>query len=190
MKENKGLYNALIWRLGQMVKENVELEQRVHKLMDDYNRVAKQLQGKEKHEATPTGYAFGELTEALNKCESLENDKKDWQRKKRDLEKLYNELQERCTAAEGNYTDLRSLADQYEERIARFEQSEFVRMNKDCVYRPFAPGENPISVGSYNCIKCPHMMKIGMIEDGYVLCACRYDSKKCTEAQENKATDE
>ena len=46
MKENEGLYNALIRRLGEMVKENVELEQRVHQLMDDYNRVVKQVSGK------------------------------------------------------------------------------------------------------------------------------------------------
>lgn len=46
MKENKGLYNALIRRLGEMVKENVELEQRVHQLMSDYNRVVKQANEK------------------------------------------------------------------------------------------------------------------------------------------------
>lgn len=46
MKENKGLYNALIRRLGEMVKENVEMEQRVHQLMSDYNRVVKQANEK------------------------------------------------------------------------------------------------------------------------------------------------
>lgn len=46
MKEGKALYDALIRRLGEMVKENVELEQRVHQLMDDYNRVVKQVNGK------------------------------------------------------------------------------------------------------------------------------------------------
>lgn len=46
MKENKGLYNALIRRLGEMVKENVELEQRVHQLTGEYNRVVKQANEK------------------------------------------------------------------------------------------------------------------------------------------------
>lgn len=46
MKEGKALYDALIRRLGEMVKENVELEQRVHQLMDDYNRVAEQVNEK------------------------------------------------------------------------------------------------------------------------------------------------
>lgn len=43
MTENDKTTPALIQRLGEMVKENVELEQRVHELMDDYNRVVKQL---------------------------------------------------------------------------------------------------------------------------------------------------
>lgn len=190
MKEDKALYDALIRRLGEMVKENVSLEQRVHQLMGDYNRVVKQLQGKEKHDFSPTGYTVSELTEALDKCESLERDNKILASEKRDSEKLYNELQKKCVAAEGNYNDLRLLANQYMERIARFEQAEFVRMNKDCVYRPFAPGENPISVGSYNCIKCPHMMKPDMIENGYVLCACRYDNNKDETEQKNEMPDE
>lgn len=46
MEEGKALYDALIRRLGEMVKENVELEQRVHQLMDDYNRVAEQVNEK------------------------------------------------------------------------------------------------------------------------------------------------
>lgn len=190
MQENKGLYNALIRRLGEMVKESVELEQRVHQLTGDYNRVVKQLQGKEKPDFSPTGHTLGELTDALERCKSLERDNKILASEKRDSEKLYNELQKRCVAAEGNYNDLRLLANEYEERIARFEQAEFVRMNKDCVYYPIAPGESLILVGSYNCMKCSHFMKQSMTEDGYVLCACRYDNNKGENEPENKVSDE
>lgn len=41
--------DVLIQRLGQMVKENAELEPRVNELMDDYNRVVNQLREAKEH---------------------------------------------------------------------------------------------------------------------------------------------
>lgn len=43
MTENKKLVAALTRRLGEQEKENIELTERVKELMDDYNRVARQL---------------------------------------------------------------------------------------------------------------------------------------------------
>lgn len=61
-KEFKSTEEAIIWRLGLMAKENVELEQRVHQLMDEYNEVAKQLHGTEKRkEEDPTRQTLSEM---------------------------------------------------------------------------------------------------------------------------------
>lgn len=44
MTEEDKTFQALTQRLGEMVKENVELTERVKQLMSDYNKVVKQLQ--------------------------------------------------------------------------------------------------------------------------------------------------
>lgn len=60
-KEDK-TFQALTQRLGEMVKENVELTERVKQLMSDYNKVVKQLQ------VIPL---LSELTEAIDKVKKL-----------------------------------------------------------------------------------------------------------------------
>lgn len=190
MKENNRLYNALIWRLGQMVKENVELEQRVHQLMDDYNRAVKQLQGKEKHNISTAGCTLGELTEALDKSESLEKENKILASEKLCLEKLYNDLQERCISIERKYNDLCSRENNLFEEIERFKKSEFVEIGEACTHRSFTSNGYPIKVGSNECMYCRHLMKVDVFCKKSVLCAIRYDNTKNQEAQENKTTDE
>lgn len=72
-KEFKSTEEAIILRLGQMVKENVELEQRVHQLMDEYNEVAKQLHGAEKRkEEDPTRQMLSEMRQMRDHCDKLE----------------------------------------------------------------------------------------------------------------------
>ena len=67
---------TLAYIIADLKAENVELEQRVHQLMDDYNDVVSQLRGMEKHEPNTEGYTLGELTEVLDKCEALEKGKR------------------------------------------------------------------------------------------------------------------
>lgn len=77
-KEFKSTEEAIILRLGQMVKENVELEQRVHQLMDEYNEVAKQLHGAEKRkEEDPTRQTLSEMRQMRDHCDKLEVENKD-----------------------------------------------------------------------------------------------------------------
>lgn len=46
-EENKRML-ALSYIVADVKAENIELEQRVHQLMADYNEIARQLRGKEK----------------------------------------------------------------------------------------------------------------------------------------------
>lgn len=63
MTKDDKTVQALTQRLGEMVKENVELAERVKQLTSDYNKVVKQLQ------TTPL---LSELTEALDRVEMSE----------------------------------------------------------------------------------------------------------------------
>lgn len=56
---------ALAFMMGDLKQENIELAERVKQLMDDYNRVVKQLQA---------SHTLSDLTEALDKLEELERD--------------------------------------------------------------------------------------------------------------------
>lgn len=56
---------ALAFMMGDLKQENIELAERVKQLMDDYNRVVKQLQA---------SHTLRDLTEALDKLEELERD--------------------------------------------------------------------------------------------------------------------
>ncbi len=72
-KEIKSTEEAIIWRLGLMAKENVELEQRVHQLMDEYNRVAKELREAEmRKEEAPTRQTISEMRQMRDHCDKLE----------------------------------------------------------------------------------------------------------------------
>lgn len=75
--EENNRMEALACIIADLKAENMMMTERVHQLVDDYNNVARQLRGKEKHEPNTEGYTLGELTEALDKCEALEKGKKE-----------------------------------------------------------------------------------------------------------------
>lgn len=157
---------TLAYIIADLKAENVELEQRVHQLVDDYNDVVSQLRGMEKHEPNTEGYTLGELTEVLDKCEALEKGKK--------------ELKQQCVHLQMERNEAKSRADDCEhqrkelfKQIARFDKSEFKEIGTVCAHRPFASEDNPVKVGSTECCTCRHFLK--MDKSYCVLCACRYD---------------
>lgn len=85
MTKDDKTVQALTQRLGEMVKENVELAERVKQLTSDYNKVVKQLQ------TTPL---LRELTEALDRVEMSECNrdflKKECEHRQRLYEALFN----------------------------------------------------------------------------------------------------
>lgn len=82
---------ALATMMGDLKQENIELAERVKQLMNDYNKVAKQLRNQP---------LLSDITEALDKVEKLE--------RKRDLFKKAYEQTERLYESLFNQHDLQS----------------------------------------------------------------------------------
>lgn len=83
MTKDDKTFQALTQRLGEMVKENVELAERVKQLTSDYNNVVKQLQ------TTPS---LSDLTEALDKVDMSECDRDFLKKKCEHRQRLYEAL--------------------------------------------------------------------------------------------------
>lgn len=172
---------TLAYIIADLKAETVELEQRVHQLVDDYNDVARQLREKERHEPNIEGYTLGILTETLDKCEALEKEKK--------------ELKQQCVHLQMERDEAKNRADDCEHQrkelfrqIQRFEQSDIMEIGVICFHQSFAPEDSPVKVGSTKCVTCRHFLK--MDKSFCVLCACRYDYMKGVETKgHNNATD-
>lgn len=168
---------ALVYIIADLKAENMMMTERVHQLVNDYNDVVHQLKGMEKHEPNAEGYTLGELTEALEKCESLEKDNKI-------LKQQCVQLQMERTEAKNRADDCAHQNKELFKQIARFDKSEFKEIGTACTSRSFTSKDSPVKVGSTVCVTCRHFLK--MDKSFYVLCACRYDNAKDMEAQEHK----
>lgn len=66
--------DVLIWRLGQMAKENAVLEQRVDELVGDYNRVVHKLrEAKERKDEHPVRQTLVEMRKMRDLCDELDS---------------------------------------------------------------------------------------------------------------------
>ncbi len=71
-KDNR--MEVLAYIIADLKAENVELEQRVHQLVDDYNEVVHQLNGKEKRkEEDSSRQTLGEMRQMRDLCDELES---------------------------------------------------------------------------------------------------------------------
>lgn len=163
---------ALAGIIADLKAENIELTQCVDLLTEKHNEVLRQLNDKEKHEPSVEGRTPSELTEALDKCEVLEKDNKLLKQQCVHLQMERNEAKTRADDCENQNKELFR-------QIQRFEQSEFMKIGAACTCKPFAPGDEPVKVGSAKCVNCRHFLK--MDKDFCVLCACRYDGTAKTE---------
>ena len=73
-EENKHML-ALSYIVADLKAENIELEQRVHQLEDDYNDVARQLDGKETHkDEDPARLLLVDMQKMRDHCDELEKE--------------------------------------------------------------------------------------------------------------------
>ena len=73
-EENKRML-ALSYIVADLKAENIELEQRVHQLEDDYNDVARQLDGKETHkDEDPARLLLVDMQKMRDHCDELEKE--------------------------------------------------------------------------------------------------------------------
>ena len=181
-KENKRML-ALSYIVADLKAENMELVERVHQLVDDYNDVARQLRGMEKRKDNdPANQTLGEMQHLRDHCDMLE---KNIEQLKRDCVQLQMERNEAKTHAEE--CDLQK--EELFKYFARFNISEFLKIGDDCTHRDLLPNGKPVKVGSEECRSCPHIIKLDVSGKKCVLCAYCYDNKKAKEELECKPTD-
>ena len=181
-KENKRML-ALSYIVADLKAENMELVERVHQLVDDYNDVARQLRGMEKRKDNdPANQTLGEMQHLRDHCDMLE---KNIEELKRDCVQLQTERNNAKTRAD----ECDMIAEDLFKHIARLETSEFLKIGDDCPHLDSLPNGHRVKVGSEFCRSCPHMIKLDVSGKKCVLCAYCYDNKKAEEAQECKNTD-
>ena len=182
-EENKRML-ALSCIVADLKTENMELEQRVHQLEDDYADVFHQLNDKvlRKDEATskPT---TDEMKHLRDHCDMLE---KNIEELKRDCAQLLTER----NAAKSRADECDVIAEDLFNHIARLEKSEFLKIGDDCPHRDSLPNGNHVKVGSEVCRSCPHIIKVDVSGKKCVLCAYCYDDKKAKEELACKPTDD
>lgn len=190
MTKDDKTFQALTQRLGEMVKENVELTERVKQLMSDYNKVVEQLQ------ATPV---LCELTEALDKNEELEREKESLCKQLKSLQESHDLLDELYDTAKAELKKakeklnedlydiftLQRCNDVAESRIARFEHADiehadFSTMAFDC------PHGVEAKVCSAECLGCEHCLTHGNTGTESILCAYNYDKEKERQQKEDE----
>lgn len=76
-EENKRML-ALSYMVADLKAENIELTQRVHQLMDEYNDVVRQLNGKETHkDEDPERLLLGNMQKMRDHCDKLEKENRE-----------------------------------------------------------------------------------------------------------------
>ena len=76
-EENKRML-ALSYIVADLKAENIELAQRVQQLVDDYNDVARQLNGKETHkDEDPAKLLLGNMQKMRDHCDKLEKENRE-----------------------------------------------------------------------------------------------------------------
>ena len=182
-EENKRML-ALLYIVADLKAENMELVERVHQLVDDYNDVARQLRGMEKRkDEDPAKNTLDEMKKLRDHCDMLE---KNIEGLKRDCAQLLTERNEAKTHAEE--CDLQK--EELFKYFTRFNISEFLKIGDDCTHRDLLTNGKPVKVGSEACRSCPHIIKDDVSGKKCVLCAYCYDNKKANEELECNTTDD
>lgn len=181
-EENKRML-ALSCIVADLKAENMELEQRLQHLENDYADVLPQLNDKDKRkDEDPSKQTLEDMQHLRDHCDMLEKDNE--------------QLKRQCVQLETERNEAKTHADECElqkkelfKHIARFETSEFLKAGDYCQHRDPFPDGKPVQVGSAVCRSCRHIIKVDVSGKKCVLCAYCYDNKKAEEAQECKNTD-
>ena len=182
-EENKRML-ALSCIVADLKAENMELVERVHQLVDDYNDVARQLRGMEKRkDKDPANKTLDELKQLRDHCDMLE---KNFEQLKRECVQLQTERNEAKTHSD----ECELQKEELFKHIDRFNNSEFLKIGDDCIHRDSLSFGSPVKVGSGVCRCCRHLIKVDVNGRKCVLCAWCYDNTKAEEAQECKTTDD
>ena len=182
-EENKRML-ALSCIVADLKTENMELVERVQQLVDKNIDMVRQLNGKETHKDDGIEkLLLRNMQNMRDHCDKLE---KDNEQLKRQCVQLQTERNEAKTHA--NECELQK--EELFKHIARFDNSEFLKIGDYCTHRDLLPDGAPVKVGSEVCTRCRHLIKVDESGKKCVLCAWCYDNTKAEEAQECKPTDD
>ena len=101
-EENKRML-ALSCIVADMKAENIELAQRVHQLVDEYNDVVRQLNGKQKRKDKNSKPTLGEVLDVRSRCYKLEVENRELKRFAKEIhtfvkyKNLYMKKDKECT---------------------------------------------------------------------------------------------
>ena len=181
-EENKRML-ALSCIVADLKTENMELEQRVHQLMDDYNNVVRQLDDNvNRKDEDQSKQTQDDMQHLRDHCDMLEKNMEQLKRECIQTQLERNEAKTHAYQCDIIQKDLSKYID-------RFEHSEFLKIGDDCPHRDSLPNDKPVKVGSEECRSCRHIIKVDVSGKKCVLCAYCYDNKKAEEAQKCKNTD-
>lgn len=182
-EENKRML-ALSCIVADLKTENMELEQRLQHLENDYADVLTKLHDKNKRNGKDTSkQTLDDMQHLRDHCDMLE---KNNEQLKRQCIQLQTERNEAKTHADE--CDLQK--EELFKYFARFNISEFLKIGDYCTHRDPLPDGAPVKVGSEECRSCRHIIKEDVSGKKCVLCAYCYDNKKAEEAQECKSADD
>nr|DAL19105.1 MAG TPA_asm: hypothetical protein [Caudoviricetes sp.] len=117
-EENKRML-ALSYIVADLKAENIEMTQRVHQLMDDYNEAVRQQHGLEmRKDENSSKQTLGEMMKMRDHCDELE-------RKNGELERLVHKLTD-------DYNDVAHQLGSKEERESRQTLVEMQQMRDHC----------------------------------------------------------
>ena len=167
---------VLAYIIADLKAENMMMTERIHQLTDDYNDVARQLRGMEKRKDDLEKQTLGDMLKMRDHCDKLE---KDNEQLKRQCIQLLTERNE----AKTHIDECELQKEELFKHIARFENSEFLKIGDACSHRVLAQDGNPVMAGSGICNSCRHLIKVDLSGKKCVLCACCYDNTKAEEAQ-------
>ena len=181
-EENKRML-ALACTVADMKAENMELEQRLHQLEDDYNNVVRQLDDNvNRKDEDQSKQTLDDMQQLRDHCDMLEKNIEQLKRECIQTQLERNEAKTHAYQCDIIQKDLFKY-------FARFNISEFLKIGDDCTHRDPLPNGKPVKVGSEECRYCRHIIKEDVSGKKCVLCAYCYDNKKAEEAKECKATD-
>ena len=152
-EENKRML-ALSYIVADLKAENIELAQRVQQLVDDYNDVVRQLNGKEtRKDEDPAKLLLGNMQKMRDHCDKLEKENEQ-------LKRQCIQLQTERNEAKTNADECELQKEELFKHIARFNTSELLEIGDDCIHRDSLSFGSPVKVGSGVCMCCRHLIKV------------------------------
>ena len=181
-EENKRML-ALSCVVADLKAENMKLLQNMQNISAEFADVLCRLNEKEKRmNEGSSKQTQDEMQHLRDHCDMLE--------------KNIEQLKRECIQTQMERNEAKTHADECElqkeelfKHIARFNNSELLKIGDYCTHRDPLPDGAPVKVGSEVCGCCRHLIKVDESGKKCVLCAYCYDNKKAEEAKECKNTD-